>query len=111
MPFFVQKDGFYVIERLVDKVYISPNTIGSVTTSTYYFDAEGYMYSGYIVTTVDNKTYFFDNSMTMNEGAMAIGWIKIVNDWYYFGIDGAMLINTMTPDGYFVGPDGKWLQS
>ena len=69
------------------------------------------MYSGYIVTTVDNKTYFFDNSMTMNEGAMAIGWIKIVNDWYYFGIDGAMLINTMTPDGYLVGPDGKWLQS
>ena len=105
------KDGFYVIERLVDKVYISPNTIGSVTTSTYYFDAEGYMYSGYIVTTVDNKTYFFDNSMSMNEGAMAIGWIKIVNDWYYFGIDGAMLINTMTPDGYLVGPDGKWLQS
>ena len=41
---------------------------------------------------------------------MAIGWTKIVNDWYYFGTDGTMLINSVTPDGYQVGENGKWIQ-
>ena len=34
------------------------------------------------------------------------------NQWagnYYLGSDGHMLVNTWTPDGYFVGGDGKWL--
>ena len=104
------KDGFYAITRLVDKVYISPNTIGNMNMSTYYFDADGYMYTGYIVTTPDNKIYYFDVSLTMSEGSMMIGWVKIMNDWYYFGVDGAMLINAITPDGFVVGADGKWVE-
>ena len=28
---------------------------------------------------------------------------------YYVGSDGAMLKNTVTPDGYRVGPDGAWI--
>ena len=34
------------------------------------------------------------------------------NEWvgnYYLGPNGAMLTNTWTPDGYFVGADGKWI--
>ncbi|WP_051671734.1 hypothetical protein [Oribacterium sp. P6A1] len=34
------------------------------------------------------------------------------NQWvgnYYLGPTGAMLTNTWTPDGYFVGADGKWI--
>ena len=34
------------------------------------------------------------------------------NQWvgnYYLGANGAMLTNTWTPDGYFVGADGKWV--
>ena len=27
---------------------------------------------------------------------------------YYLGSGGAMLTNTITPDGYYVGADGKW---
>ncbi len=27
---------------------------------------------------------------------------------YYLGSDGAMLTNKMTPDGYYVGADGRW---
>lgn len=34
-------------------------------------------------------------------------WLNDNGDWYYFGSDGYMLTNTMTPDGYHVGPDGK----
>ena len=68
------------------------------------------MYTGYITTTLDNKTYFFDNSNTLSKGSMRIGWVRIMNEWYYFGLDGAMLTNGMTPDGYIVGPDGRWMQ-
>jgi len=35
-----------------------------------------------------------------------------VNQWvgnYYLGPQGVMLTNTWTPDGYFVGADGKWI--
>ena len=30
--------------------------------------------------------------------------------WYYIGADSYMLCNTYTPDGYFVGLDGAWIQ-
>ena len=30
---------------------------------------------------------------------------------YYVGSDGRMLTNTITPDGYWVGSDGKWISS
>jgi hypothetical protein len=35
----------------------------------------------------------------------------VTNRWvgnYYLGSDGAMLINSWTPDGYYVGSDGAW---
>lgn len=58
--------------------------------------------------------------------AMAGQWIANGNLWYYLksngtyatnqwvgnyycGPDGRMLTNTWTPDGYFVGADGKWI--
>ncbi|MCR5009178.1 MAG: hypothetical protein K6A76_11475 [Oribacterium sp.] len=58
--------------------------------------------------------------------AMAGQWIANGNAWYYLksngqfaanqwvgnyylGADGHMLTNTWTPDGYFVGADGKWI--
>lgn len=50
---------------------------------------------------LDNgKWYFFDNTGYM-----------VANRWegnYYLGADGAMLVNTTTPDGYVVGADGAW---
>ena len=30
---------------------------------------------------------------------------------YYFGEDGYMLTDTVTPDGWVVGPDGAWVES
>ena len=53
------------------------------------------------------------------------GWVKcqgywyhldtnghsLINQWvgnYYLGSDGAMITNSWTPDGYYVGADGAW---
>lgn len=48
---------------------------------------------------------------------MHTGWQEIGGKWYYFHKDtdgaalpvGAMLSNTVTPDGYTVGSDGAWI--
>lgn len=38
---------------------------------------------------------------------MANSWIQSGGKWYYMGADGAMLVNTRTPDGYMVKADGS----
>ena len=45
-----------------------------------------------------------DGSWTSN------GWQMIDGQYYYFNGSGYMLANTTTPDGYYVGPDGAWVQ-
>ena len=93
-------NGFYVINYV---------TIQGNVQRTYYFDKNGDMFTGWLKT-VDNKTYFFDTDKTSNEGAMAIGWKEIQGDWYYFNIDGSMLVDNITPDGFRVNADGKWIK-
>jgi len=46
---------------------------------------------------------------------MMTGWQLIDGVWYYFNPvvgswQGAMLMNTVTPDGYNVGANGAWIQ-
>ena len=51
---------------------------------------------------INNKWYYFDN----------IGYM-LENHWvgnYYVGADGAMLVSTSTPDGYYVDATGKWVE-
>lgn len=49
-----------------------------------------------------DKWYYFDEN-----GYMAADrWVGN----YYLGSDGAMLVNTTTPDGYKVGANGAWIQ-
>lgn len=54
---------------------------------------------------IDNKWYYFNEV-----GYMKTGWILWNGQWYYCGSDGAMLANTTTPAGYYVGSDGAWIQ-
>lgn len=71
---------------------------------------------------IDNKWYYFNNY-----GEKHTGWIKTGNKWYYLdksgimqsskwigdyylGKDGAMLVNTITPDGYYVDDNGKYYE-
>jgi len=44
-----------------------------------------------------------DGSYTMND------WEQIEGKYYYFDGNGYMLHDTVTPDGYYVGSDGVWV--
>lgn len=86
----------------------------------YYFDGRGYIIHSkweYI----NGHWYYFNTSGHMTENT----WKMIGDKWYYFdtkghmlsnqwvgdyyvGKDGDMLKNTVTPDNYVVGSDGKW---
>lgn len=37
-------------------------------------------------------------------------WAEINGNWYYFDSFSRMLHDTTTPDGYYVGTDGAWVQ-
>lgn len=54
---------------------------------------------------VDGKWYFLnqDGSMKCNE------WYFYKNVWYYLGSDGGMLVNSVTPDGYQLDAEGRWI--
>ena len=41
------------------------------------------------------------------KGYMVTGWVTWKDKEYYCGDDGVMLVNTVTPDGERVGPDGS----
>lgn len=86
----------------------------------YYFDGRGYItHSKW--EHIKDYWYYFNTSGHMTENA----WEMIGDKWYYFdtkghmllnqwvgdyyvGKDGDMLKNTVTPDNYVVGSDGKW---
>ncbi|MBR1453355.1 MAG: hypothetical protein IJ593_01740, partial [Lachnospiraceae bacterium] len=100
-------NGFYTINE-VTTTLVNNIAVPVAVQNTYYFDTTGSMVTGW-VKTVDNKTYFFENAKTADEGKMAIGWKQIENSWYYFNADGSMLVSATTPDGYVVGADGKMM--
>lgn len=54
---------------------------------------------------IDGSWYCFDDN-----GYRRYGWIYWNDKWYYCGEDGALMANTTTPDGYYVGSDGVWVQ-
>ena len=81
----------------------------------YHFDANGYMSTGWIQ---DNGNWYYLHAAgDGNRGFMHTGWQEIGGKWYYFHKDtdgaalpvGAMLSNTVTPDGCTVGRDGAWI--
>ena len=81
------KDGTY-----------TKNDFETISGQTYYFDASGYMVTGW--KKINTKDYFFNASGVM-----------VKDNWqgaYYLGSDGAMLTNTFTKDGYYVGADGAY---
>lgn len=54
---------------------------------------------------IDGKWYCFGQ-----DGYIRCGWIDWNGKWYYTEAGGAMLANTRTPDGFYVGGDGAWIQ-
>lgn len=83
-------------------------------TFWYFFDALGYMKTGWIVGP-DGNWYYLNPSSNGFMGAMVTGWQQIDGFWYYFNAEqtateGAMYVNTITPDGYKVNELGQWIQ-
>lgn len=65
--------------------------------------SDGMMRVGWL--NVNNKWYY----LNLSSGAMQVGWQKINDKWYYFDkSSGHMLVDTVTPDGYYVDKDGVW---
>lgn len=72
----------------------------------YWIDDNSYMAKGW--RQIGDKWYYLRSN-----GAMAKNqWQKVEENgqWFYLGNDGAMLVNTTTPDGCRVGSDGAWIQ-
>ena len=66
----------------------------------YVFNSAGYMYSNCWVEFMDGSWCY----CTADGPVAKDCWIGN----YYVDKDGFMLTNSYTPDGYYVGPDGKW---
>ena len=101
-------NGFYSINEYYN-INVNGINVPKNEVNTYYFDAFGNMLTGYIKT-IDNKVYLFEYEKTLREGQMIYGWRFINGYWYYFSSDGSMLVNTITPDGYLVDENGRWIK-
>lgn len=77
------------------------NDFETIAGHRYYFDANGYMVTGW--QKINGQDYYFNAS-----GVMAM------NTWvgdYYLDADGTMLTNSFTPDECYVGYNGSYLRN
>ena len=100
-------NGFYMLTNTVTRM-VNNVPVQVEVNNTYYFDAQGNMVTGWVQTS-DNKWYFFDTAKTADEGRMTIGWKVVDGAWRYFNADGSMMVNGVTPGGFIIGADGKWI--
>ena len=83
-----------------------------VNNSWYFFDSQGYMFTGWL--NISGSWYFLNTDEGSNNGKMVTGWRAVSGKWYYLstatdGSGGKMLLNT-TIDGYRLGADGAWVK-
>lgn len=82
--------------------------------SWYFFDEKGYIVTGWF--RYGEHLYYLNPMDGTNKGCMLKGWQIIDGVWYYFKEtadekEGSLLTDTVTPDGYRVGPDGARVSS
>lgn len=82
-----------------------------VNNSWYFFDSQGYMFTGWL--NISGSWYYLNTDEGSNNGKMVTGWRAVSGKWYYLstatdGSGGKMLLNT-TIDGYRLGADGAWV--
>lgn len=98
--------------------YAVTNSWLHTASGWYLFDAEARMLTGW--QKVGDFWYYLNTNASGNSGpfgAMMTGWIRTApgSAWYYLNPgnvagypEGAMLHDTMTPDGYQVNSNGEW---
>lgn len=68
------------------------------------FNADGYIKVGWVYDERTGIWYF------INENAgMHTGWLFVDGFWYFFDRSGRMYANMVTPDGYRVDENGRWI--
>lgn len=77
------------------------NTMLAIKGATYYFDAAGWMKTGWLE--LDGGWYYFNGS-----GARTTGWQYVGGSWYYMDTDGVMLTGkqTLGEATYFLASSG-----
>lgn len=71
--------------------------------SWFYFDKDGNRVDGWIK---DDGKWYYGSFLGLEKG-----WVSINHTWYYFDKDtGSLLINTITPDGFKVDKEGKYIK-
>lgn len=99
------------------------NQWGWVAGKWYFFDGDGHMMTGWVHVIDDWYLLSSDGSMQTGwaqvdgkwyylnpYGNMASGWTQIGDKLYYLDETGALLANTVTPDGYQVNESGERIQ-
>lgn len=130
---FLPAEGGRIANRWINVTYADLRG-----TCTYHFDPEGTMNDGWYIDE-SGKSYFLDpvqgpdygrlilgwyqDPVTQNwyyfdqfSGSMLTGWQQLGHSWYYLSPDGqeghprgTLYINTVTPDGYQVDADGRFI--
>ena len=86
---------------------------GEESAGWFLFDEQGYMVTGWY-TDSQGRRYFLHDMPDGMQGRMYTGWHWISGRRYYFnevydGTRGALLQDTVTPDGCLVDRDGAWV--
>ena len=108
--YYLDSNGYIVKNTWIDAYYLDQDgkyVRNAFTPDGYYCGSNGAYVTNCWVK-VNSKYYYMNAAGTVTKNA----WVGS----YYLGSDGAMLTNTHTPDGYYVGSDGlwtpaKWIQS
>ncbi len=118
-----QADGTYRYLK-PDGTYVSGGWL-NVDDSQYYMDENGIMLAdtitpdGYYVNSSGAKTSYIPGWFQEEDGSWRYilkngyyksnSWLQDTDGkWYYFNMAAYMAVNTITPDGYYVGADGVW---
>lgn len=77
------------------------------TYGWYYFNNNGVMAEGYTYDPLTNGYYYLNPNKDAYQGMMSVGWLNVGGVDKYFGANGALQTNTISPDGYTVTADGS----
>lgn len=118
-----ETEGGHKKYRKNDGTFVT-NSWMKLDEKTYYFDENGYMLTdtitpdGIYVNKKGEKTSYIPGwtevdgevrYIQKNGYYAATTWIEDVDGkWYYFNMACQMVTDRITPDGFYVGPDGVW---